>query len=114
MTDIKVNKIIWDSVPAQDKDHITLHLRQFGVLQPGENIVADVGVPSPANLTELDSVITDKDRNVKALGIDWLCRYICVMSKRETGCLLYGQTISTCLETIASSRILNTSKGEGV
>jgi len=104
LSDIKVNKIIWDAVQESDKQHIALHLRLFGVLKPDQNIVADAKTAQPAICYPLDEITTANDEDIKALGIDWLCRDICDLAKTETGCSLYGQSLSTCLETIAASR----------
>lgn len=104
MSDIKVNKAIWDTVRESDKEHIALHLRLFGVLKPAQNIVADANTTQPAISYPLDEMRTSNEENIKAMGIDWLCRDICKLVKAETGCSLYGQSLSTCLETIAASR----------
>lgn len=104
MTDIKVNKKIWDAVPTSDKNHIELHLRLFGVLKPDQSIIADAQSAQPSKNYQFDELSIMNDENVKALGIDWLCRDICKLAKAKTGCTLYGQSLSTCLETIAASR----------
>lgn len=107
MTDIKVNKVIWDAVPEIDKKNISAHLLEYGVLKPGQNIIADADTPLPAVTCHINDAPTEDDECIKALGIDWMCRAICDSSKAETHCSLYGQSLSACLATIATSRETN-------
>lgn len=103
MSDIKVNKIVWDAISAVDKRHIITHLRQYGVLKPEQNIVADAHTPPPF-ITPHSKNESGDDDSIQALGIDWTCRAICDSTKAETNCALYGQALSSCLLTICDSR----------
>jgi hypothetical protein len=106
MTDIKVNKKIWDAVSEVDKQNISAHLREYGVLKPGHHIIADANTLLPSITCHINEVPSD-DECIKALGIDWMCRAICDSSKAETHCSLYGQSLPACLATIATSRATN-------
>lgn len=107
MADIKVNKRIWDAVSESDKKNISTHLLEYGVLKPGQNIIADADASLPAITCHISDASTGDDECIKALGIDWMCRAICDSTKAETQCKLYGQSLSACLASIASSRDTN-------
>jgi len=104
MADIKVNKIIWDAVSDSEKQHIAAHLRQYGVLKSDQNIIADPDTPLPDITLHHDDARIEDVENVKALGVDWICRSVCDSTKAETDCLLYGQSLSACLATVSASR----------
>jgi len=104
MTDIKVNKIIWDAVSDVEKQQITSHLREYGVLKPGQNIVADPLSLSSAITCRMNDVSMGAVGCTRALGLDWLCRAICDSTKSETDCPLYGQSLAACFATIVASR----------
>lgn len=103
MSDVKVNKIVWDALSEADKKYITTHLKEFGVLKAEQNIVADADTPPPAIVPHINDTSGDSN-SVEALGIDWICRAICDASRAEKNCVLYGQPLSACLHTIAASR----------
>lgn len=107
MSDLKVSKIIWDKVSVLDKQHITSHLRLFGVIDPDQNIIADDQTELPCIDYPLDQITTAHGLDFKAQGIDWLCRDICNLAKIKRGCSAYGPTLATCLATIADSRELH-------
>lgn len=107
MTDIKVNKILWDAVSDSDKQTIAAHLRQYGVLKPGQNIVADAHTPPPFITCHVNETTSEDDENINALGLDWMCRAVCDSTKAEADCSLYGQSLSACLATISASREAN-------
>lgn len=104
MSDIKVNKTIWDQVSVLDKQHITAHLRLFGILEPEENIIADDQTSLPCIDYPLDQITAPHGQELKALGIDWLCRDICNMVKRNKQGSAYECTPATCLSSIADTR----------
>jgi hypothetical protein len=106
MTDIKVNKLVWDSISELDKEGIVAHLRQYGVLKPGQIIVADAHTPLPSIKPHSKEALMGQagERNVKALGVDWICRAICDSTNAETDCPLYGQSLGACLATVSASR----------
>lgn len=104
MSDIKVNNILWAALSDADKQHITAHLHEYGVLKPDQNIVADTHTAPPAITCHKNDSILGVDEDIKAPGLDWLCRAICDSTKSETDCSLYGQSVSVCLGTIADSR----------
>jgi len=103
MSDIKVNKLIWDAISEQDKQHIITHLRQFGVLKPEQQIVADARTMFPAIRSHVNDTTVDA-KKVKAIGLDWTCRAICDSTNAETNCIFYGQPLSACLCAISRSR----------
>lgn len=107
MADIKVNKRIWDAVSEIDKQNISAHLLEYGVLKPGQNIIADANTSLPAVTCHINDAPSEDDECIKALGVDWMCRAICDSTKSETNCTLYGQSLSACLATIATSREAN-------
>jgi len=102
LSDIKVNKILWDTLSDADKQHITEHLHEYGVLKPDQNIVADAHTPPPAVTCHINDPISGVDEDIQAPGLDWLCRAICDSTKSETDCSLYGQSVSACLGAIAA------------
>lgn len=104
MSDIKVNKIFWDALSDAEKLHITGHLHEYGVLKSGQNIVADTHTPPPSITCHINDSISGVDEDIKAPGLDWLCRAICDSTKSETDCSLYGQSVPACLGAIAGSR----------
>lgn len=104
MSDIKVNKILWDALSDVDKQHIRGHLHEYGVLKPDQNIVADTHTPPPSITCHINDAVSGVDEEIQAPGLDWLCRAICDSTKSETDCSLYGQSVSACLGTIAGSR----------
>jgi hypothetical protein len=101
---IKVNKLVWDSVSEADKQNITEHLREYGVLKPDQEIVADAHTPLPAITPHIHDTRTKTDENFNALGVDWICRAICDSTHSESDCSVYGQSLPACLATIAASR----------
>jgi hypothetical protein len=104
MTYFKVNKRIWDVLSEQDKRGIVAHLQQHGVLKPRQNIIADAHTPPPSIGSRIFDSTTAGAENIKALGVDWMCRAICDSTKAEANCSLYGQSLSACLATISASR----------
>lgn len=106
VTDIKVNKRIWDSISESDKESIAIHLRQHGVLKPGQNIIADANTPllfiKPH--TKEGIPIKVEEETINALGVDWLCRAICDSTNAEANCSLYGQPLKDCLATVSACR----------
>ena len=106
MTDIKVNKLVWDSISEADKKGIVTHLKQYGVLKPSQNIIADSRTPLPAIKSHTGVVLmrAGEERNIKALGVDWICRAICDSTNAEADCPLYGQSLGACLATVYASR----------
>ncbi|HUX90735.1 MAG TPA: hypothetical protein VMV48_08605 [Gallionellaceae bacterium] len=104
MTDFKVNKRIWDVLSEPDKLRIVAHLQQHGALKPNQNIIADAHTPPPSIASRIFDSTTGGAENIKALGVDWMCRAICDSTKAETNCSLYGQSLSACLATISASR----------
>lgn len=104
MTDIKVNKRIWDVLSEPDKLRIVAHLRQHKVLKPNQNIIADADTPPPSICSHIFDSRTVGAENIRALGVDWMCRAICDSTQAETNCSLYGQSLSSCLATISASR----------
>jgi hypothetical protein len=103
MSDVKVNKVIWDALSESDKKYITTHLKEYGVLKAEQNIVADAYTPPPTITPHIND-IPGASESAEALGIDWTCRAICDATKAEINCVLYGQPLSACLHTIAASR----------
>ena len=103
MSDIIVNKLIWDAISEADKRHIAAHLEQYGVLKPGQKIVADSHAPLPSVKPHINDTSGDNEV-AEAMGIDWTCRAICDLTKAEANCSLYGQPLSACLKTISQSR----------
>jgi len=103
VSDIIVNKLVWDAISEADKRHIAAHLEQYGVLKPGQKIVADAHAPLPSITPHIYDTSGDNDVT-KALGIDWTCRAICDSTKVEANCSHYGQPLSACLKTISQSR----------
>jgi len=103
MSDVKVNKVVWDALTEADKIYITTHLKEFGVLKVEQNIVADACTAPPATTPHINDTSGDTESAV-ALGIDWTCRAICDATNTEMNCVLYGQPLSACLHTIAASR----------
>lgn len=104
MTDIKVNKLLWDTLSETERKHIALHLRMFGVLTPDQHIVGDAETPPPKLFYKLENIVTGSEDDIEALGVDWFCRSVCDLAKKNKGCTQYGQSLSTCLATIAASR----------
>ena len=45
MSDVKVNKVVLDALSEADKNYITTHLKEFGVLKAEQNFVADACTP---------------------------------------------------------------------
>ena len=105
MSDIRVNKLIWDSLQETDRQHIAAHLREYGVLKPDHKIAADAHAPLPEIRPHVISDTgTKADVNVRALGVDWIRRAICDSTHAETDCSVYGQSLKVCLSLIAASR----------
>jgi hypothetical protein len=106
VSDIKVNKLIWDSISKSDKESIVIHLQQYGVLKPGQNIIADTHTPLPfiKSHTKEDVMMKDEEGSINALGVDWICRAICDSTNAEADCPLYGQPLEACLATISAGR----------
>lgn len=103
MDEIKVNKFMWDALSQTDKLKIAAHLVQYGVLQPGQSIVGDVHAPMPP----IDSLSNGNHRGnpqINALGVDWVCRAVCDSSGTKSNCVLYGQSMRLCLESVTKSR----------
>lgn len=107
MSDIKVNKFVWNAISEVDKEHIVTHLRQYGVLKSDEFILADADTAFPDVRQHNHGSDVEKFENAKALGLDWICRAICDSSNSEKNCALYGQSLSSCLDTISVSRQLS-------
>lgn len=107
MSDLKVNKTIWDKVSVLDKQHITSHLRSFGILEPEGNIIGDDQTNLPSINYPLDQITTAHGQDIKAWGIDWLCRDICNLAKQKRAGSAYGCPLVTCLSTLAESRELH-------
>lgn len=110
MAGVKVNKVVWDALTEADKKYITAHLKEYGVLKAEQNIVADAHALPPAITAHINDSLADRE-SAEALGIDWTCRAICDATKAEMNCVLYGQPLSACLNTIASSREAHHSDG---
>lgn len=106
MSDLKINKVIWDKVSVLDRQHITAHLRSFGVLEPDENIFGDDRTDLPHIDYPLDQITTPQGQDLKAWGIDWLCRDLCNLAKSRRLGSAYGCTLATCLSIIADSHEL--------
>lgn len=105
MSDIKVNKLVWDTVDETGKQHIVAHLREYGVLKPDQQIVADAQTALPEIRPHvIDDAGTKADVNVRTLGVDWICRAICDSTHSATDCSVYGQSLSACLAMIVASR----------
>lgn len=104
MSDIKVNKYVWDAIPDRDKQHIVAHLREYGVLKPDQSLLADADTDFPAIKQHNHDAYVEKFENAKALGVDWICRGICDSSNSEKNCSLYGQSLSACFNSISTSR----------
>lgn len=104
MSYLKVNKRVWDAVPASDIQHITLHLQECGVLKVGQIIIADADTPPPAICLSINKKADRKIENVEALGIDWLCKAICNSTETAHLCSLSDKPLSVCLSKVSASR----------
>ena len=89
MSDVKVNKVVWDVLYEADKKYIATHLKEFGVLKAEQKIVADADTPPPAIVPHINDTSVDSN-SVEAMGINWTCRAICDASRAEKNCVLYG------------------------
>ena len=104
MKAVKVNKFIWDALPAIDKEHVTAHLKHFGVLNEDEIIVGDSSIPFPSGESILKAGSNTGQHAVLALGVDWLCRAVCDSMENKCNCALYGQSTRLCVESIIKHR----------
>lgn len=104
MSYFKVNKMVWDAVPALDKQHITAHLQQYGVLKAGQVIIADIETPPPALCLSINKKADREIENVEALGMDWLCKAICNSIETSNMCSLSDKKLSLCLSKVTASR----------
>jgi hypothetical protein len=104
MSLVKVNKIIWDALPEDDRNQITAHLQHFGVLQEGQQIIGDMRMPMPSIESLMKYGPGKGAHQVEALGVDWMCRAICDSMETKTNCVLYGQSSRFCMESITKHR----------
>lgn len=67
MSDVKVNKVVWNALSEADKNYIATHLKEFGVLKEEQNIVADACTPPPSVTPHINDASADS-KSAVALG----------------------------------------------
>lgn len=98
MSDVKVNNILWDTLSEAERLIITSHLRDYGVLKPGQKIISDAGSP-PSVLFQQETPVT-----ISAKLIDWICKSVCQTTGAENNCTHAGRNLQECLSSIRASR----------